>query len=162
MDILYLIRNILLLLIGIFKVSGGYYYLNILQILLDDITEEDSEKIFKQTGGNVKSMLKGALTKGKEAVLYNKDEDTYKERLKKSGSDTLKPLKQLSTGFKFDEERAKEYKKRDTEKSLSGQVIKVLAYAFFIITLPILPFFFVVKKTFKNVIPVFREILYSM
>lgn len=123
---------------------------------------------FKQKGkkiGEYGSKLINPFKKENiKAAIKNKTEESkqkMKNITKKEAKRAIKPLMKMKTGFRFDEERARRFRDKN-KKPFLDRIVSFMTTLLFLITFPILPFFYIMKATINNFGTSLKGVLYSL
>jgi hypothetical protein len=183
MDLIYTIRNILVLFIYYFDMKET----NAVFLFFQYLVGESFEDVKQQYGGgisNLKLELRDKYVQGskklgdltnqiteplkgenlKAAVKSKIKESKLKtsELYKKEKERAFEPLSQMKkSGFKFDEERARQFRSKNRTPFLE-KIISFMSTLLFLITFPILPFFYIMKATINNFGTSLKGVLYSL
>ena len=124
---------------------------------------------FKQKGkkiGEYGSKLLNPLKKENiKAAIKDKTEQSkqkMKNITKEEAKRAFKPLSQMKkSGFGFDEERARRFRDKNKTPFLD-RIVSFMTTLLFLITFPILPFFYIMKATINNFGTSLKGVLYSL
>ena len=123
---------------------------------------------FKQKGkkiGEYGSKVLNPLKKENiKAAIKNKTEESkqkMKNITKEEAKRAIKPLMKMKTGFRFDEERARRFRDKNKTPFLD-RIVSFMTTLIFLITFPILPFFYIMKATINNFGTSLKGVLYSL
>jgi hypothetical protein len=118
----------------------------------------------KKLGKYASKLLNPLKKENMKAALANKNIESgikMKHITKEEAKNAIKPLTKMKTGFKFDEERARRFRDKNKTPFLD-RIVSFMTTLLFLITFPILPFFYIIKATINNFGTTLKGVLYSL